>query len=70
MRKNDPALPLGGAGFFCFIGKIRELNKLLPGSSVEEVKEKLPYLADSDAIENYMKLYKFYPNFVDSPYYT
>lgn len=50
--------------------EIRELNKLLPGSSVEEVKEKLPYLADSDAIENYMKLYKFYPNFVDSPYYT
>ena len=49
--------------------EIRELNRLLPGSTLEEIKKELPYLEDHD-IESYKKLYRFYPNYVDSPFYT
>ena len=49
--------------------EIRALNKLLPNSTVEELNAELPYLGNQD-IENYIKLYKFYPNYVDSPYYV
>ena len=49
--------------------EIHEMNKLLPGSTPEEIKEKIPYL-DLEDIKKYTKLYQFYPHFIDSPYYT
>lgn len=49
--------------------EIRILNKMLPNSSAKDLKVAVPYLDDND-IENYIKLYKFYPNYIDSPYYV
>ena len=54
----------------CFTkSEIRELNKYLPGSSAEEIKEKLPYLELADILK-YIGLYKYYPNYIDATYYT
>ncbi len=54
----------------CFTkSEIRELNKLLPGSSAEEIKETLSYLELED-IRKYIGLYKYYPNYIDAAHYT
>lgn len=54
----------------CFTkAEIREINRLLPGTSPSEIHDSLPYLKLSD-IEKYAKIYKYYPNFLDSQYYV
>ena len=54
----------------CFTkSEIRELNKRLPGSSAEEIKEILSYLELED-IRKYIGLYKYYPNYIDVAHYT
>lgn len=54
----------------CFTkAEIREINRLLPGSTAEEIHTQLSYLAKKD-IEKYMVMYKYYPNFLDSQYYV
>lgn len=54
----------------CFTkAEIREINRLLPGTSSQEIHDSLPYLNLAD-IEKYAKIYKYYPNFLDSPYYA
>ena len=52
-----------------FISAFRDLNKRLPGSSAEEIKEELPYLKLED-IRKYIGLYKYYPNYIDVGYYA
>ena len=49
--------------------EIREINRFLPGTPPVEIQQKLPYLTLSD-IEKYAKIYKYYPNFLDSQYYV
>lgn len=49
--------------------EIREINRLIPGKDAEQVHAKIPYLSVKD-IRNYMKLYKYYPNFLEIPFYT
>lgn len=54
----------------CFTkAEIREINRLLPGTSAEEIHTKLSYLELKD-IEKYILMYKYYPNFLDSQYYV
>jgi len=54
----------------CFTkAEIREINKMLPGSSLDDICSAIPYLKRSD-IEKYINLYKFYPNYVDAMFYT
>ena len=54
----------------CFTkAEIREINRLLPGTSAEEIHKKLSYLELKD-IEKYILMYKYYPNFLDSQYYV
>lgn len=54
----------------CFTrAEIREINKFLPGTKPEKIHEELPYLELAD-IQNYTGLYKYYPNYIDSPFYT
>lgn len=54
----------------CFTkAEIREINRLLPGTSSTEIHELLPYLNLSD-IKKYAQIYKYYPNFLDSQYYV
>lgn len=49
--------------------EIRELNKCLPGDAAESIHSRVPFLSISD-IEKYSEVYKYYPNFSDSPFYT
>lgn len=49
--------------------EIHEINKLLPGTTLEDICNRFPFFEKGD-IEKYIKLYKFYPNYIDSPYYT
>lgn len=54
----------------CFTkAEIREINRLLPGASAEEIHTQLSYLAEKD-IKKYIGMYKYYPNFLDSQYYV
>lgn len=54
----------------CFTkAEIREINRMLPGSSLDDICEAIPYIKRSD-IEKYISLYKFYPNYVDAMFYT
>lgn len=54
----------------CFTkAEIREINRLLPGATASEIHTKLPYLEEKD-IKNYIVMYKYYPNFLDSQYYV
>lgn len=54
----------------CFTkAEIREINRLLPGTPSTKIHDLLPYLSLSD-IEKYAKIYKYYPNFLDSQYYV
>lgn len=49
--------------------EIRELNRCLPGDDSKSIQQSLPFLTISD-IEKYSEVYKYYPNFSDSPFYT
>ena len=49
--------------------EIREINRLIPGKDAEQVHEQIQYLSVRD-IRNYMNLYKYYPNFLEAPFYT
>lgn len=54
----------------CFTkAEIIAINRYLPGSTAEEILSKIPHLRETD-IKNYIKIYKFYPNFLDSNYYV
>lgn len=54
----------------CFTkAEIREINRLLPGATAEEIHTQLPYLEEKD-IRKYIGMYKYYPNFLDSQYYV
>ncbi len=54
----------------CFTkSEIREINKLLPGTPLEDICARFPFFSKGD-IEKYINLYKFYPNYIDSPFYT
>ena len=54
----------------CFTrSEIGLLNRMLPGSSSKEITQKYSYFKESD-VESYIALYKFYPNFSDTPFYT
>lgn len=54
----------------CFTrAEIRELNRFLPGTDIDEICDKLKYLKKKD-IQAYISLYKYYPNYFDTPYYT
>lgn len=54
----------------CFTkAEIREINRLLPGATAEEIHAQLPYLEEKD-IRKYIGMYKYYPNFLDSQYYV
>jgi len=54
----------------CFTrAEIRDINRYLPGTTADEIYEKLTYLKKKD-IESYVALYKYYPNYLDTPYYT
>ena len=49
--------------------EIRELNRMLPGTPISNIHERMPYLSEAD-IEKYISVYKYYPNYLDSPYYV
>ena len=49
--------------------EIREINRYLPGKTASEIRTEIPYLTEND-ISNYINIYKYYPNFLDAPYYT
>lgn len=49
--------------------EIRELNRMLPGTPISNIHDRMPYLSEAD-IEKYISVYKYYPNYLDSPYYV
>lgn len=49
--------------------EIREINRHIPSETASEIHDNIPYLTESD-ISNYINIYKYYPNFLDAPYYT
>lgn len=53
----------------CFTkAEIIAINRYLPGSTPSEILSHIPHLKETD-IANYIKIYKYYPNFLDSNYY-
>ena len=44
--------------------ELREINKLLPGATLEELKCKMPFIKEK-YLENYLKVYKYYPNYFE-----